>query len=265
MKNHFKKASKTEINYLLSYVEQLHLKPGEILFEENDENTGTYLIVTGNVREYSSWIDQELTIGNIVGVQHLLPGLDKYNTSTAETLTVVTALHLPKDMLNFECFEEDIYKEAAEEYIILNKDKFGVVNSINDHIIFIVGKSFIKRVYLGSMISLRRGGFVMKGRIRSDKGCFSLLRPTKKKIESIDDAILLIFPHQFSRILKNNRNLSDAFAEYYIKNAKKKQKAKDFFALKSNTQKRQTKIFKKLMSFTKLKMNYNSLDKMLEF
>ena len=191
-----------------------------------------------------------------------MPGLDQVNTSTAEALTVVTALHLPKNILDFECFEEEIYKESAEEYLILNYDKFNIKPAISEHIIFIVSKSLIKRVYIGSLISLRRGGFVIKGRIRSDKGCFSLLRPTKKKIESIDDAILLIFPHNFSNMLKHIKNISDAFAEYYIKNAKKKTNDQGFFKKEVEKTPKKSKFFNKLMN-SMVKLTLDSLDKML--
>lgn len=265
LRSRFKKASKTEINELLQQVDEMHLKPGSTLFKENEESTGAYLILTGKVREISNWIDQELSIGNIVGVQHLLPGIEAFNTTSATTLTVVTTVHLPKNMLEYECFEEDIYKEAAEEFLILNKEKFNIKNANNEHIIFIVSKSYIKKAYQGSLISLRRGGFVIKGKIRSDKGCFSLLRPTRKKIESIDDALLLIFPANFSKILRNNRNLSDALAEFYIKNATKKQEYKQFYAFKDPQKVREVKDKKKIKKQWKSNMSIDSLDKLLEF
>ena len=263
LKMKFKKASTSEINYLASATKELHLKPGEMIFAEDDECSGAYLIISGTVHEFSSWVDQELTDNNIVGAQYLLPGLDQHNTSTAITLTVVTAVQLPKKILDFECFEEEIYKEASEEFLILNKDKFNLRGAKNDHIMFLVGRSYVKRVYIGSLVSLRRGGIVMKGRIRSDKGCYSLLRPIKKCIESIDDAILLIFPPHFSRMLKNNRSLVDALCEYYIKNSKITLKTREFYSLKENTGRRETKIYKKIMKYADNKDSMNSLDKML--
>ena len=38
--------------------------------------------MNGSVHEWSDWIDQELRIGNIVGVQNLLPGVS-HNLSDA--------------------------------------------------------------------------------------------------------------------------------------------------------------------------------------
>ena len=53
LRNRFRKASKLEINQLLSQVEELHLPPQTVLFEENEETDGAYLILTGKVREVS--------------------------------------------------------------------------------------------------------------------------------------------------------------------------------------------------------------------
>lgn len=263
LKKRFIKASASEISYLMSAITEIHLKPGEIIYEENQESSGAYLILTGKVHESSSWIDQELSINSILGAQHFLPGLDHVNTTTAVTLTVVTAVHLPNNMIGFECFEEELYKEAAEEYLILNKEKFSIKGAENDHIIFVVGRSYVKRVYVGSMISLRRGGIVLKGRIRNDKPCFSLLRPTKKRIESIDDAIILIFPPHFSRALRNNRNCTDALAEFYIKNKKKSLFPKENLLLKLSSKRKDSKIYKKLKEYAKKNLSIDSLDKML--
>lgn len=264
LKSRFKKAKNKDINELMKLIEEKHLKPGCLLFEDKTENTGAHLILTGKVREYGDWIDQELGIGNIVGVQNLLPGSDSVYNTTAQSLTVVTSVKLPKNMLDFECFEEDIYKESAEEFIIINKDKFNLKNAKNDQIIFLVGKCYIKKVYQGSLISLKRGGVVIKGRIRTDKGCFSLLRPTRKKIESIDDALLLIFPHNFSRILISTRNFTEAVVEFFIKNAKRKEEFKPFYALKSTSNRRETKIYKKIKKYANSKLSIDSLDKMLD-
>ena len=263
LKSKFKKASTSEINYLASAAREVHLKPAEMIFAEGEECSGAYMIISGTVHELSSWVDQELSNNHILGAQHLLPGLDQYNSSTAITLSVVTAVQLPKNILDFECFEEEIYREASEEFMILHKEKFSMKGAENEHIMFLVGKSYVKKVYTGSMVSLRRGGVVMKGRIRNDKGCYSLLRPTKKHIESIDDAILLIFPPHFSRMLRNNRSIVDALCEYFIRNSKKTIRTKEFYSLKENTGRRQTKIFKKIIKYTDHRDSLGSLDKML--
>jgi hypothetical protein len=264
LRSRFKKAKNKEINELMKVIEERHLKPGNFLFEDKGENTGAHLILTGKVREFGDWIDQELGIGNIVGVQNLLPGAEMFYTTSAQALTVVTSVKLPRNILDSDCFEEDVYKESAEEFIIINKEKFNLKNAKNDHIIFLVGKCYIKKVYQGSLISLKRGGVVIKGRIRTDKGCFSLLRPTRKKIESIDDALLLIFPHSFSRILINTRNFTEALIEFYIKNAKRKEDFKPFYALKTTSNRRETKLYKKIKRYANSKLSIDSLDKMLD-
>jgi NhaP-type Na+/H+ or K+/H+ antiporter len=265
LKNRFKKASNAEIKEMARCSEELHLKPGTLLFNQGEKCVGAFLILTGTVHEYSDWIDEEHSIGNIVGVQHLLPGLNRINSTSAVTMTVVTSIRLPMNMLEYECFEEDIYKEAAEEFLILHKDRFNLKNANNDHIMFLVGKCFVRRAYQGSLVSLKRGGLVIKGKIRSDKGCFSLIRPTKKKIESIDDALLLIFPAHFARVLRHTRDFEDSLAEFYIKNSVKKQIYKPFYAFKQSRDTKYVKDISESNTREKAKSSIDSFDKLLDF
>jgi hypothetical protein len=73
------------------------------------------------VHEASSWIDQELIIGNIVGVQNLLEEFSDVYRSTATTITTTVVAHIPTKILELEGFVEDMYKEASEEMIMLKE------------------------------------------------------------------------------------------------------------------------------------------------
>ena len=63
-------------------------------------------------------------------------------------------------------------------------------------------------------------------------------------------------------MLKHIKNISDAFAEYYIKNAKKKTNDQGFFKKEVEKTPKKSKFFNKLMN-SMVKLTLDSLDKML--
>ena len=62
------------------------------------------MIYNGRVHESSKWIDQELMVGNILGVQHLLPEFSLALTTTAIALTVVQTAFIPRSILKDKYF-----------------------------------------------------------------------------------------------------------------------------------------------------------------
>lgn len=220
LKNRFRKANDADINQLLPMITERHFQPDQILFKEGDPADGAYLIFNGRVHEEASWIDQELMIGNIVGVQHLLASY-KINTSTATAITMVFAAHIPSEMLNKDVFIEDLYKEASEEIISLNASRIGFDNVFEDHLMRMIKNSHIRYFKPGNMIDLRRGGIVLFGSFRKDKPEFSILPPNNKPMEAISSCVLLLFPEHFSSSIKETRNMTEAFAFYYAKSSTK--------------------------------------------
>ncbi|CAG9311411.1 unnamed protein product [Blepharisma stoltei] len=220
LKNRFRNASEADIELLLPMITERHYQPDQVLFKEGDPSDGAYLIFNGRVHETASWIDQELMIGNIVGVQHLLPTY-KVNTSTATALTMVFAAHIPAAMLNKDVFIEDLYKEASEELISLNASKLGFGDVSEDHLMRMIKNSQIKYFIRGNMIDLRRGGIVLLGSFRKDKEEFSIIAPINKPIEAIRNCVLLLFPEHFSGCMKESRTMEEAFDSYYLKSSNK--------------------------------------------
>ncbi|CAG9320321.1 unnamed protein product [Blepharisma stoltei] len=220
LKNRFRKAKAKDIEQLLPYIEEKHFQPDVMLFEEGQPINGAYLIFNGRVREFGNCINKELSIGNIAGVHHLLVNC-RGNTTTAVTLSVVYAALIPPWISEKHVFMEDLYKEAAEEVLLLNKAKLGLEEAKNEHICRVAQRSIVRHVHEGSFIDLRRGALVLWGRVKKDKEEFSLLPPTKKIIQSADEAIVMLFPAHFGGILKQHKSISAAFASYYIRSASK--------------------------------------------
>ena len=223
LKKRFKKTKIEEIKKVLHLIEEKHFNPETVLFNESSKAEGAYLIFSGIVREFNEVIDYDLTKDNIVGAINLIPGFQDFYTTTAITRTVAIAAFIPINTLN-DFFIEDIYQESANQFALLHKQKFGLENAQNSHIIKVVENSKVLHLYSGSALNLRRGALVLKGRIRKEKEIFSLLRPSKKIIESLEESIVLIFPPHFGTILKQHLLLSDAFASYYIKAKTKNRK-----------------------------------------
>lgn len=227
LKNRFRSAKEKDIESLMAMIEEKQLQPDEILFEEGKPSDGAYLIFNGRVKEYSNWIDQELIIGNIVGVQHLLQEYTT-NTSSAIALTSVHAAHIPSSILENEAFIEDCYKEASEELLLLNLTKFGLDGVKEDHIFRVVKNSTIKYFQMNSSIDLKRGLLVLWGRISKQYDTYSFVRPVKKVIECVDKVVVLFFPQHFDEILRSHKTIPDAFASYYLRSMAKSMKIDNY-------------------------------------
>ena len=218
LKKRFKKSSHKEIEKILPYITEKHFQPDFNIFESGSPIDGAYLIFSGTVNERNdTGICQTLGISNIAGSYALTEFFNSNYITTASTLSVVIAAYIPANILLSECFLEDIYKEAIKYIILDRKEAFGLKDAQDHHIEKVVEHSNIWYLNEGSPINLRRGALVIRGNVMKNKGKFSLLRPSKKLIESIGEAIILIFPSYFGNILKQHRSLSDAFASYYIK------------------------------------------------
>ena len=224
-KRRFKKVPFAEIQKVLPGITEKHFKPETTLYQEGSEVEGAYLIFSGIVHEYGSLVDHTLSKDNIAGAFHLIPGFGESYLSTAITQSVVIAAFIPLNTLN-QFFVEDVYKESAKQFVLYHKDKFGLKEALPAHITKVVENSSVLHLYPGSPLNLRRGAIILKGRVRKEKEIFSLMRPSKKIIESLDDAIVMIFPPHFGGILKQHLHLNDAFASYYIKGPAKKVETK---------------------------------------
>lgn len=229
LKKRFKKTSVYEIKKILPHIEERRFKPQSTLFTEGQPVEGAYLLFSGTVHEAGPLIDHVLTKDNIVGAFHLIQGFQDVYMTTAITSTVVIASFIPINILN-NFFVEDVYKESAKQFVLFHKEKFGLKDTQNTHINKVIDSSSVLHLYSGSPLNLRRGAFVLKGRVRKEKEAFSLLRPSKKIIESLEEAIVLIFPPHFGSILKQHLLIGDAFASYFIKGPAKKNPSQDSYA-----------------------------------
>ncbi|CAG9314902.1 unnamed protein product [Blepharisma stoltei] len=222
LKNRFRNATDKDIEQLLPMITEKHYQPGQFLFKEGEPADGAYLIINGRVHELAAWIDQELMIGNIVGVQHLLP-IYQVNMSTAKAITMVFAAHIPAAMLNKDIYIEDLYKEASEELISLNAETLGFEGVEEEHLMRMIKSSKIRYFLPGDLIDLRRGGIVLLGSLRRDKPEFSILSPVSKPVEAITSCVLLLFPEFFSESIRESKTMPEAFANYYLRSNAKAQ------------------------------------------
>lgn len=221
LRKRFKKTSSDEIKKILPLVVEKHFKPESILFEKNSAVQGAYLIFSGVIYEHGDLVDHELVKGNIAGAFYLLPEFHDIYLTTAITRTVVIAAFIPIGVLT-SFFHEDVYQEAAKQFIMYYKERLGLKETPTAHINKILENSTVLHLYASSPLNLRRGALVMKGRVQKGKDAFSMIRPCKQIIESLDEAVVLIFPPHFGNILRQHLLLSDAFASYYIRSPPKK-------------------------------------------
>ena len=223
----FPAADSSEISYLMSKISEKRYKPGTNIYLEGEPANGAYFIVRGRVNESSSWINQELIIGNIVGVQHLLQEFSEVNISTAQAITESILAHLPKELFSLEGFITDIYKEASEEILLLNRVKYELTGVDEKYAIRLAEASKVQRYRKGKVITLASGAMVLRGKLY-EKQKKSFIRPSGKKREVIEDTILMVFPYDFTDVYSSDIPLSDVIKNYSVRNTKIAPSKKEF-------------------------------------
>ncbi|OMJ75107.1 hypothetical protein SteCoe_25846 [Stentor coeruleus] len=226
MINRFPAADPSEMNFLLSKIVERKYQPDTYVFEEGDEFKGAFFIIRGRVNEKSSWIDQELIIGNIVGVQYLLPGLSNTYLSTAKTSTYAILAVIPKEIIEYQGFVCDLYKEAAEEYILLNRRIFGLTDANEKHIIRIAGASTVIKLNKGKKTAFKEGGLVFKRRPYSKLKGY-IIMPSEKIRKIRKESIVMIFPKDFSLYLYKGISVCEALKSFYVKTSNRVKAQKD--------------------------------------
>ncbi|OMJ91495.1 hypothetical protein SteCoe_5989 [Stentor coeruleus] len=214
--NRFTGATLQEINLLLSKITEKVYKPCEILYLEGYPANGAFLIIRGRVLEKSTWISQELIIGNIVGVQHLLEEFAEKYTSTATAITSTVVAHIPKEILEFEGFVEDMYTEAAEELILLNRERYNLKDAQEKHILRVMGASIVKVFEKGKRCFFPDGGFLMKGKGYNELKNW-VVKPSNKPREMLERSIILMFPKDFRYSWEKNVTMSEVFKRFCVK------------------------------------------------
>lgn len=206
----FTAASSQEIKILISKIKEFEFVPGHVFFNEGTEANGAFLIIRGRVKEHSSWIKQELIIGNIVGVQHLLEEFSLKYTSTAVAITSGIAAHIPREILSLEGFVEEMYTEAAEELILLNRKRYDLVDINEKYILRVIEKSKVRSFPAGKFVSFRNGALVMKGKVFEEEQRW-VIPPTDKKLLLAENCILLKLPKDFKLSYYEDKTLGKSF------------------------------------------------------
>ena len=206
IRNRFKEPSDEEIENLVQKMTETVYQPGQVIFREGEVVEGAYLVISGRIREYSDWIDQELVIGNIVGVQHLIEEFSERSTTTAEVITQTSVSLIPKSIINSPAFLKELFTEAAEEILL-------ILNTIFNHVCIVVAKSVIKLLETGQKISLLSGGLVLQGKFNKKIENW-VLKPRVKKWKALDVCVVLCFPEDFLFYFKEDVDLGNAFTRY---------------------------------------------------
>jgi NhaP-type Na+/H+ or K+/H+ antiporter len=228
LRSRFQKASKADIEEILPHIVSRSFKPGMVLFHEGDPVDGAYLIYNGRVQETGKWIDQELIIGNIVGVQHLLPDFADVMTTTATALNLVQAAFIPRAVIKNKAFFEDLYKEASEEIILWNKDRLLLTDVKNEYIFRVIKSSCITLFQAGFTVNFRRGGILLYGKVKKHKPAVYFIKPSEKQVDVYEDCVILIFPQHLAGFYKQYKSLSEAFSKFYIRSAARNAKTRIF-------------------------------------
>lgn len=224
--NRFAGAENSEISYLISKITESKYMPGSVVFTQGEAVTGAYYIIRGRVNEKANWVDQELIIGNIVGVQYLLEEFSEVYLSTAQAITDTILAHIPKEVLNMEGFISDFYKEASEEILLLSREKYGLRSIDEKYITRFAETCSVVRYRKGKKAVFLDGAIVLNGKIHETQKS-AILKPSKKLRIVSEDSIVMVFPEGFSLSFFADQDLENSITRFCVKNNKTVQAVKE--------------------------------------
>jgi NhaP-type Na+/H+ or K+/H+ antiporter len=235
--NRFQEAKPAEIDFLLSKIQEIEVNPEETIFTENEIVKGAFLIIRGRVLESSSWINQELITGNILGVQHLLPENSFYYKSSAKAITPSVFAMIPKEIIEIPGFLLDLYQEATEEILLLNREKYDLQDVDEKLIIRVASASKVISLKKGKKFCFVDGALAVNGQpTKKKKRVF--LRPNKKRRKIFEDCIFIVFPKDFSLAYSKKFSLGKCFERFCLKNINrykgKENEKLDYYSLTRN-------------------------------
>ena len=214
LRQKFPQASQEEINQLCETTSGEYIQPDKVLFKEGEECNCAYLVINGRVKESSDWIEQELSPGNIVGVQHLLPSF-RTNTTTASTISMVYAAKIPRWLGQLDSFLPDLYIEAAEELIQYYKEGFSMEKVKKEHVYFVTRQSQVVCFEKGEEVVLESAGLLLQGRLNSSRAP-SFLEPYLEE-KAVRKSFVLVLPEKIGKMISEGLEIHQAFHKFYFK------------------------------------------------
>jgi NhaP-type Na+/H+ or K+/H+ antiporter len=211
----FPAISPQDIQTIMEFSVEKEIKPKEVIFSEGEHVEGAFFIIKGRIKETSNWIDQELIVGNIVGIQHLFPQYsDKYTTTATAISNTIIAL-IPKEITEIQGFKHDLYEEAKEELILLNREKYNLVDLNIDFIFKVLKQSTVVICKKKESIQLPDGAFILEGKAHK-KHNKTFLKPSNKVRIIRHDSILLKLPKDFTFCYYKTEPISRAFEKFCV-------------------------------------------------
>ena len=217
LKSRFKNSPDTEIKFLCENIKFVSFEQNQVLFEEGQETNCAYLIFKGRVQEESNWMFQELEVGSIVGVQHLLPEFSCTVTS-AKAVTSVSAAVLTKPVvLEYLNILKCIYLEASEEILMYNQEALNLGNLTKDCIRKVVAESTLKLFKEQDKFSLNSGGFILSGELLVGVAPSFFYPSDETFTVSSEYCVVLEFPFQLGAEIVSSSNCPEGISSYYKK------------------------------------------------
>ncbi len=203
----FPHISASELSLLQICSQEVMIGPDQYLYSLDGEWKGAFIILKGLVEERTENWRAEQVIGDISGVQHLIPSLHT-NITSAKAITPVLAIRISLSNLEFAPnLEKHIWYKAAERILMIFKPQFGehFVKLSNNLISEIVSKCEFGKYYIGEEVSVENGALLLKGRI-GEYSAYSFIPPGEILLITLEtDVILFHFPYAVRYRVSNFR------------------------------------------------------------
>ena len=193
---------------LLTATKDEIIRKGTVLFADQAEIKGVYIVLKGRVRETAG---ADVTIdhypGDVVGVQYLFPLFHRTHTA-AETLITsniaFVALPLLRELMQTEDFERKVWMQGVKRVIIMKREDFGPVGLLDlSNLNTILTNSTLEKFQKGQDAHLDYGSLVLNGGFVDGVRAFGYVEGRAGlKAKALDRTVLLKFTEELGKYVQ---------------------------------------------------------------
>lgn len=181
---------------------------GTVLFADQAEIKGMYIVLKGRVRETGeNDVVMDHYPGDVVGVQYLFPHFHRTHTA-AETLITsnIAFISLPllREMTRDDDFDRKTWTQGAKRVIVMKREDFGPVGLLDlSNLSTILANSTVEKFQKGQDVHLDYGSLVLNGGFVNGARAFSYVEGRAGyKAKALDRTVLLRFTEELEKLIK---------------------------------------------------------------
>ena len=214
---------------------------GTVLFADQAEVKGIYIVLKGRVRETAG---KDVVIdhypGDAVGAQYLFPHFHKTHT-VAETLIssniAFISVSIIRELMRETEFERKIWMQGTKKVIVMKREEFGQVGLLDDsNLNTILTNSTIEKFQKGQEVHLDYGLLILNGGLSNGARAFCYVEGRSGiKARALDKTVLLRFTEELGKYVQTGTDLRRSLSKFSVQGKSSRLKLKGKMTLAQST------------------------------